>query len=55
MFDPREGWLRYDGNAESGVGMPVVFATGAVLHDGQAYFPVSLLYGHSSEPDGSDV
>ena len=56
VFDQRDGvWLRFDGNAERGVGVPVRPPTGAVQHDGQEYFPVGLLYGSwTTEPVGGD-
>ena len=55
VFDQRDGvWLRFDGNAERGVGVPVPPATGLVQHDEQAYFPVALLYGRCGEAAGGD-
>ena len=53
VFDQRDGvWLRFDGNAERGVGVPVPPAIGTVQHDEQDYFPVALLYGCCGEPAG---
>ena len=55
VFDQRDGvWLRFDGNAERGVGVPVPPATGLVQHDEQAYFPVALLYGRCGKAAGGD-